>query len=125
MVETDENILVAEEMEGIDSKFELGDYLMTHARMTSDEVVIVYVTATEQIADAIRKEFKVLSTLPAFDAEGAYRFRIQACKCAICNWFINIPDLAWVDDDRGSGVIEEMRRRAQEVLGRYQCFSHM
>ena len=120
MVETDETILAAEEMEGIDSKFELGDYLMTHARMTSDEVVIVYVTAMEQIADAIRKEFKVLSTLPAFGTEGAYRFRIQACKCAICNWFINIPNLAWVDDDRGSGVIEEMRRRSREVLGRYQ-----
>lgn len=107
-------------MEGGGRDFELSDYLMMHTRMTSDEVVIVYVTATAQIADAIRKEFKVLSILPVLGDEGAIRFRIEACKCAICNWFINIPNLAWVDDDRGSGVIEEMKRRAREILKRYQ-----
>ena len=81
-------------MEGGGRDFELSDYLMTHTRMTSDEVVIVYVTATAQIADAIRKEFRVLSILPVLGDEGAIRFRIEACKCAICNWFINIPNLA-------------------------------
>ncbi|MCR4717010.1 MAG: hypothetical protein K5656_07490 [Lachnospiraceae bacterium] len=51
--------------------------------------------------------------------EGVRRVKVTSCKGALTNWLINVPELAWVENDDHSGVVDEMKARAQRVMKVY------
>lgn len=100
--------------------FTFTDYLRRHPRMTRDEVISVRVMTKESFIDKIRDEFEITfegSARPV-DGDDCRVVRIESCKMAIANWFINVVDMAWIVDD-DSGVSEIMRMRAEEVIRCY------
>lgn len=101
-------------------KFSIENYIRMHPRMSVDKVVSITLNVREQFLDTVKQEFMVCQDYPQFMCEeGIKKIRITSCKAALCNWLINVPDLAWVDYDDASGVIEELVRRASQVLTAY------
>ncbi|MCR4717005.1 MAG: WYL domain-containing protein [Lachnospiraceae bacterium] len=106
---------------GPDGRFDLAEYLKRHPRMTRDVVVTVILVVREEFMDTVRQEFQIDVEYPRYISrdEGVRRVKVTSCKGALTNWLINVPELVWVENDDHSGVVEEMKARAQRVMKVY------
>lgn len=101
--------------------FRIDDYIKLHPRMSMDTVVTITLNVRENFLDRVKQEFLIYTEYPDFmcKEKGVRRIKVTSCKDALSNWLINVPHLAWVDQDDSSGVVEEMIERAHRIIEVY------
>ncbi len=90
--------------------------------MSFDVVVTVPLNVQEDFIDTMKQEFQDDVEYPRYMnmyEDGVRRVKVTSCKSALTNWFINVPELAWVEKGDKSGVVDEMRMKARKMLEVY------
>lgn len=103
-------------------EFRLDEYLKRHPRMSFDVVVTVALNVQEDFIDTMKQEFQDDVEYPRYMnmyEDGVRRVKVTSCKSALTNWFINVPELAWVEKGDKSGVVDEMKMKARKMLEVY------